>query len=40
MNAVEDLANGPFLIAFIAGFSIDIVFSLMDRIINAFQTTK
>ena len=40
LNSIKDLANGPFVLAFIAGFSIDIVFSVMDRIILAFDPLR
>jgi hypothetical protein len=40
LNSIKDLANGPFVLAFIAGFSIDIVFSIMDRIILAFEPLR
>ena len=40
LSSIKDLANGPFVLAFIAGFSIDIVFSVMDRIILAFDPLR
>ena len=37
---VSKLTTTPFALAFVAGFSIDIVFSLLERIVAAFDFRK
>jgi hypothetical protein len=36
---VSKLTTTPFAIAFVAGFSIDILFSFLERVVMAFSTT-
>ncbi len=33
----NEMALSPFAVAFVAGYSIDLVFTLMDRIVNTFS---
>jgi hypothetical protein len=37
---VRNLTTPPFALAFVAGFSIDIVFSLLERMVAAFDFRK
>jgi hypothetical protein len=39
-DGVRELTTTPFALAFIAGFSIDIVFSLLERVVAAFDFRK
>jgi hypothetical protein len=38
-DEVSQLTTTPFALAFVAGFSIDILFSFLERVVNAFSVT-